>query len=566
MPLTIAKTVLIGWPVQANELHFHAARNNGGCMKPVMRTLMIFIYALCLLSGCGGGNDVVSDDTSGILSIESVNVPAQSGGSGTVSVKLVAPKGGPGSGTVAISATESSLIAFSPTSQSVSSNGTATFYFTTNEVQADTIVPFTVSIGTLSISKPITLKAISSSTTTPPIVISPAVNSIAFVSASPASISLRNTGGTGRTQTSIVSFIVRDIAGQPLAGATIDFTLDTSVGGLSLIPVSVVSDSTGMVKTIVNAGDVSTPVRVTATARGTSISSKSDQLIVSTGLPSQDGFSVSIEDSYTESLNKDGVEDKVTARLSDHFHNPVPDGTAVYFTTSGGSIEPSCTTVKGVCSVTWTSQAPRPANGRAVVLAYAIGEEAFIDLNGNGVADAGEFTDTAGAFRDDNENGILNAGETYIPFNSSGIFDVADGKYNGILQGSSSIGAPKSKYIYYNSAIVMASSQANVTNSCGNSIAVALGGSTSCTITVSDKNNGSMPVGTTVAFSYTDVVAGITLTADNYTFTNDSPITGEARDIILRDDGTAPLGQGTVIVTIVTPSGITTPLIRYDVN
>jgi len=564
MPLTIAKTVLIGWPVQTNELHFHAARNNGGCMKPVMRMLMILIYALCLLTGCGGGNDVVSDDTSGILSIESVNVPAQSGGSGTVSVKLVAPKGGPGSGTVAISATESSLIAFSPTSQSVNSNGTATFYFTTSEVQADTIVPFTVSIGTLSISKQITLKAATSSSGVT--VTSPAVNSISFVSASPTSISLKGAGGAGNTETSIITFLVKDVTGQPLSRQTVDFTLDTSVGGLSLIPSSAVSDVKGAVKTIVNAGITSTPVKVTATVRGTSISSKSDQLIVSTGLPSQDGFSVSIEDSYTESFNKDGVKDKVTARLSDHFHNPVPDGTAVYFTTSGGSIEPSCTTVKGVCSVTWTSQAPRPANGRAVVLAYAIGEEAFIDLNGNGVADAGEFTDTAGAFRDDNENGIFNAGETYIPFNSIGIFDVADGKYNGILQGSSSFGAPKSKHIYYNSAIVMASSLANVTNSCGNSIAVALGGSTSCTITVSDKNNGSMPVGTTVAFSYTDAVAGITLTADNYTVTNDSPITGEARDIFLRDDGTAPFGRGTVTITIVSPSGITTPLIRYDVN
>ncbi|OGU16140.1 MAG: hypothetical protein A2076_05735 [Geobacteraceae bacterium GWC2_53_11] len=533
-------------------------------MKPVMRMLMILIYALCLLTGCGGGNDVVSDDTSGILSIESVNVPAQSGGSGTVSVKLVAPKGGPGSGTVAISATESSLIAFSPTSQSVNSNGTATFYFTTSEVQADTIVPFTVSIGTLSISKQITLKAATSSSGVT--VTSPAVNSISFVSASPTSISLKGAGGAGNTETSIITFLVKDVTGQPLSRQTVDFTLDTSVGGLSLIPSSAVSDVKGAVKTIVNAGITSTPVKVTATVRGTSISSKSDQLIVSTGLPSQDGFSVSIEDSYTESFNKDGVKDKVTARLSDHFHNPVPDGTAVYFTTSGGSIEPSCTTVKGVCSVTWTSQAPRPANGRAVVLAYAIGEEAFIDLNGNGVADAGEFTDTAGAFRDDNENGIFNAGETYIPFNSIGIFDVADGKYNGILQGSSSFGAPKSKHIYYNSAIVMASSLANVTNSCGNSIAVALGGSTSCTITVSDKNNGSMPVGTTVAFSYTDAVAGITLTADNYTVTNDSPITGEARDIFLRDDGTAPFGRGTVTITIVSPSGITTPLIRYDVN
>lgn len=533
-------------------------------MKPVMRMLMIFINALCLLPGCGGGNDVVSDSTSGILSIENVSAPAQSGGSGTVSVKLIAPKGGPGSGTVAISATESSLISFSPTSQSVSSSGTASFYFTTTEVTSDTVVTFTVTIGSLSISKQITLKATTSSAGVS--VTSPAVNSISFVSASPTNISLKGAGGAGNTETSIISFLVKDVTGQPLAGQTVDFVLDTSVGGLSLIPVSATSDASGTVKTIVNSGIVATPIKVTATVRNTVISSKSDQLIVSTGLPSQDSFSLSAEAIYTEALTVDGVTDTVTARLSDHFHNPVPDGTAVYFTTSGGSIEPSCTTVKGACSVTWTSQAPRPANGRAVILAYAIGEEAFVDLNGNGVADTGEFNDTTGAFRDDNENGALDVGETYIPFNSIGVFDVNDGKYNGILQGTSSIGAPKSKHIFRNSTIVMASSQAKVTNSCGNSITVAPGGSTSCTITVSDKNNGSMPTGTTVAFSYTETTPGITLTADNYKFTDNSPITGETRDIILIDDGIAPAGRGMVTVTIVSPSGITTPLIRYNVN
>lgn len=537
-------------------------------LQILYRSILICL-GLFALSACGGGSNVVSDNTTGILSIESIAVPAQSGGSGTVSVKLIAPTGGPGSGSVTISSTNSSLIAFSPTSQSVNSSGKATFYYTTTEVQTDAVVTFTVSVGDLSISKPINLAGVGSTPggpITPPVVISPTVNSIAFVSASPTSISLKGTGGAGRTETSIMSFIVRDVTGQPLAGQTVDFTLDTSVGGLSLIPVSAVSDASGSIKTIVNAGVISTPVRVTAAVRGTTISAKSDQLVVSTGLPSQDSFSVSIETLYTESLDIDGVTDKVIARLSDHFHNPVPDGTAVYFTTSGGSIEPSCTTVKGACTVTWTSQAPRPANGRAIILAYAIGEEAFIDLNGNGVADVGEFVDTTGAFRDDNGNGLHDTNETYIPFSNIGVFDEKDGKYNGILQGTSSIGAPKSKHIFMNSPILMASSLAKVTNNCGNNIAVAIGGSTSCTITVSDKNNRSMPVGTTVSFSYTDIATGITLIADNYSFTNDSPSTGETRDIILRDDGVAPVGRGTVTVTIVSPSGITTPLVRYNVN
>src|SRR6185369_13293017 len=161
--------------------------------------------------------------------------------------------------------------------------------------------------------------------------------------------------------------------------------------------------------------------------------------------------------------------DVVTARLSDHFHNPVPDGTAVSFTTNGGSIQPSCTTINGACSVTWTSQNPRPFVpginvGRATIHAYAVGEEAFVDLNGNGVADTGEFTDNSEAYRDDNENGVRDVSEPFIDFNGNGQFDGPDGKYNGVLQGASSIGAPRSKHIFANLHMVMATTEALVTS------------------------------------------------------------------------------------------------------
>jgi hypothetical protein len=154
----------------------------------------------------------------------------------------------------------------------------------------------------------------------------------------------------------------------------------------------------------------------------------------------------------------------------------------------------------------------------------------------------------------------------FIPFNSTGSFDLMDGKYNGAFQAASSIGAPKSKHIFSNTAIVMASSVAKITNSCGNNIAVALGGSTNCTITVSDDNNGSMPVGTKVTFAYTDKTTGITLTASNYTFTNSTPRTGATLDVTLTDDGAAPLGRGTLTVNVESPSGILTPPARYNVN
>jgi len=404
-----------------------------------------------------------------------------------------------------------------------------------------------------------------------------AAGSISFISASPANIGLKGMGGLGIQETSRVTFKVLDTSGQPKANQQVDFTLNTAVGGLSLTSASGSTAVDGTVSTVVQAGVIATTVRVTATLRGITpvISTQSDQLVVSTGVPAQDGFSISIETLNPEAYAIDGVIDKVTARLSDHFHNPVPDGTAVSFTTSGGSIQPSCTTIGGVCTVNWTSQNPRPQGsvvplqnkGRAVILAYAVGEEAFIDLNGSGLADAGEFADNSEAFRDDNENGVRDAAETFIDFNSDGIFNAPDGKYNGVLQGAAYVGAPKSKHVFSNSTLVMASSAARIANSCGNSITVALGGSTPCNITVNDVNGNTMPAGTIVSFAYTPVVAGIALTSDNYTFPNSSANAGVTLGIFLTDSGVAPapVGRGVFKVNVTSPGGLITTS-NYSVN
>lgn len=415
--------------------------------------------------------------------------------------------------------------------------------------------------------------AIAGDSKTAAITINPlAASAITFLSASPANIGLKGMGGAGIQETSKVVFKVLDTAGQPKPNQQVDFTLNTTVGGLSLSSYSGSTAADGTVYTIVQAGTIATPVRITATIRGSSpvIATQSDQLVVSTGVPSQDGFSISIETLNPEAWNTDGVIDKVTARLSDHFHNPVPDGTAVYFTTSGGSIQPSCVTVGGACSVNWTSQNPRPANGRARILAYAVGEESFLDLNGNGVADAGEFTDDSEAYRDDNENGVRDPGETFIDFNSDGIFNGPDGKYNGVLQGAAYVGAPRSKHVFSNSTIVMASSASLVSNTCGTSITVPPGGSTSCNITVSDINGNTMPAGTNVTFEYISSVYGISLTSYNYAFSNSSSNLGETTTIMLTDGGMAPpqiaLGRGVLKVTVISSPSKEMSVKYYNVN
>lgn len=316
------------------------------------------------------------------------------------------------------------------------------------------------------------------------------VGSIEFVSASPEKISILGTGSQGGSESSIVKFRVLDTNSNPVNNQVVDFELNTNVGGVGIIPTSATTNNEGIVQTVINSGTVATSVRVKATIADTDplISSQSSLLVVSTGIPDQDSFSLSASILNAEGWDIDGTEVDVTARLADAFNNPVPDGTAVTFTTEGGSIDPSCTTIGGTCTVKWRSQQPRPDGhvlgedayllhppevqntmgqkygGRATILATAIGEESFPDLNGNARFDADEMAAFAGnnisglpydlkeAFVDHNEDGFYNpdatenamapvdpnnAGsgdlEEFADFDVGGTFTQNDGLYNGVL-------------------------------------------------------------------------------------------------------------------------------------
>ncbi|MDG6774918.1 hypothetical protein QCB45_11290 [Thiomicrorhabdus sp. ZW0627] len=268
--------------------------------------------------------------------------------------------------------------------------------------------------------------------------------SIQFISATPEFMSLKGTGGVGYGETSQVTFKVVDIYGAPIEGATINFNLSTTVGGLSLSPSSASTNSSGLVTTTVQAGTISTPVRVGASVTlsdGKLIYVQSDLLTVTTGIPDQNSISLSMDKFAPEGWDYDGETVKVTARLGDRFNNPVPDGTVINFTTEGGLIQSSCQTADSVCSVVWTSQSPRPADHRSTVMAYAIGHETFYDSNANGVFDDGDsFDDIGEAFRDDDETGTYNpnsgngfsADEKLIDYDANAAYTAADGVYNGV--------------------------------------------------------------------------------------------------------------------------------------
>src|SRR5471032_2708998 len=309
---------------------------------------------------------------------------------------------------------------------------------------------------------------------------------LAFVSALPQNIALKGTGGAGRQESATVTFKVLDRNGNPVSGQSVSFALNTTAGGLSLTPSSATTVTGGLVTTTVQSGTVNTPVRVTATLAG-GISTVSDQLTVSTGVPDQNSFTLS-----TTFLNVEGGDFNgclapnatygpgatITARLGDHFHNPVPDGTAVSFTASGGTIDASCLTglvsttltngsvitqagTPGECTVRYCSGNPRPANDRVTVLAYALGEESFTDTNGNNLYDAGEpFTDLGEPFR--NDRAITNANANFIDDAwSSGNAVRAPGEQyidsndNGVWGAASSVNTTAANTIHVRQALVM---------------------------------------------------------------------------------------------------------------
>lgn len=247
----------------------------------------------------------------------------------------------------------------------------------------------------------------------------PGVSSLAFIRATPELIYLK---GSGLGESSMLVFEVRDASGNPLSNQPVRLTLLTGAGGVKMEgldvgqPFLATSNASGQVSVRINSGTSPTPVRVSASIDlGTAgvVSTVSSNLGVGVGLPSQLNFSLSQGTLNIEGFDIDGSTNTYSVIASDRNGNPVPAGTTINFVAEGGQIQSSRQIQiggNGLASTvaSFQSSNPRPADGRVTVTAYALGEESFIDLNGNNSYDIGEpFQDLGDLFKDRNFDGVF---------------------------------------------------------------------------------------------------------------------------------------------------------------
>jgi hypothetical protein len=435
------------------------------------------------------------------------------------------------------------------------------------------------------------------------------VGSIQFTSASSTTIGLK---GTGLNETSTLIYTVTDSTGAPKSGVTVSFSPDTVVGGLSVSPASQVSASNGTVQTVVSSGTVHTVVRIAAniaaiaatatTAASPALSTESSQLTISTGLPASAGFSIAVgKPSYSsavaacpnvESYGMDGVIVPVTVFLSDRYNNPVPDGTAVAFYTNGGHIDGSCNTGQpngpytpaaneGTCTVSWTSANPRPmttdsppvlANGRATILATAVGEESFTDNNGTGFYQSPDpFANLGEPFLSANESGTYVLGDYFLDYNHNSRWDGPTGSFVGITCDgvtSTSTCATSTLAIGAPHLLIMSTSQAvisfisagggftNTGSASAPSLSITALSSGTVTFNVQDVNTNSMAAGTTIAATVNPTTAGtLTQSPSPFTVGCSADIGGQT---LSASFAATTAGSTTMSIAVVSPSGVTT--------
>lgn len=261
----------------------------------------------------------------------------------------------------------------------------------------------------------------------------PQPGGIQFVSAVPMAIGVQ---GSGLQTFSILTFLVTDKPGSPLAGVQVNFSLalppatpTPQVADVSLSATQGTTDDNGNVQVTLHSGASVLAVEVVAQVDGVSPPLLVHSTVVSIISGTQSHISVAHQFHNISGRVSFGLTDTTTAYVVDNAGLPVA-GTAVIFTTTGGSIGHQLQTGQlGDAIATLQSSAPIPPNGIASTLATTVGARPYKDKNGNGVCDDGVDTvyEVSEPYYDSNCNGQYDPGEQFSDINHNGIFDADQG-------------------------------------------------------------------------------------------------------------------------------------------
>jgi len=229
--------------------------------------------------------------------------------------------------------------------------------------------------------------------------------------------------GSGSSSTGQAEFTVYS-GSTTLANEQVRVSLEKSPLGLTFGPnrnqqsYVAITDASGQIIVPIFPGTTPGPVEIEVSlVDDPLINALSKNITVASSRVTQTGLSLSWEKNVLD-WSYDGDSTQINARMVDRNGNKVPDGTVINFTAEGGKVTSSCATVDGNCDVTFTTQNPRPGDGRVSILAVAEGEKDYIDMNENNAWDEGVdilVHNIGDTFRDDNESGDFQIGEFTYP-------------------------------------------------------------------------------------------------------------------------------------------------------
>lgn len=408
-------------------------------------------------AGCANsGTDVICVSLSSTLS----SLPADNASTTTITATLTRNSTPLGNTIINFGTTSTTLGSLSAASAVTTAGGTATTIFTAGgSVGA---VGVTVTDPGSNATNQIALSLTQAPGNSPA--------GIQFVSATPQVLGVV---GSGQTTTSSVAFRVTDSQGGPVAGQVVNFSLvgptGAYIGNQDGTPLTATgtTGSNGNVSVPLNAGNVAGPVTITASVTVTGVTFTTSTSVISIGgaVPSASRFSIATQRFNLPGLVRFGFNNSISVFAADRFSNfNILEGTQVSFFTEAGAIDTSVNLDNtGAGSVTLRTQNPMPeqyrtsapfnANGQFRVIAVTRGEEAFVDVNGNGVFDPGidTFTlstmDLGEPFVDSNDNGVWDGpgctqpgcipthpGELYVDSSTNppnGRYDAGNGVWDG---------------------------------------------------------------------------------------------------------------------------------------